>query len=101
MDEKYLVVRFSDGTDWRIPASIIARSRAHYYAARDLEKDGIDYDETYNSEFSFTLGNDFELLDWAAGNMDWSDIAEYAERLSGMEPSNKEAEWSNAQKEIQ
>ena len=39
---KYLIVTFSNGTKYQIPASVIAEDRAQYYTD---EQDGINFEE--------------------------------------------------------
>lgn len=91
--EKVIRVRFEDGSVWDIPAGVVAHHRARYYE----EREGGD---TYRQEFDLAMEDDTELLDWASGNMDWSDVAMVAQRQ--MSPTLREpfAEWGNAPKEV-
>jgi hypothetical protein len=62
-------LRIDDGGFvWEVPAEVIAKNRATYYAENDK-------DTTYKDEFEFTLGDNFELRDWFFNNMDWEDVA--------------------------
>ncbi len=66
------LIRVEDtGFAWVVPLSVVADHRAKYYAERDK-------DTTYQEEFDFVIGDDFEGLDWFANNMDWDDVAEHA-----------------------
>ena len=100
MTGKYLLVRFSDGTCWKIPAAVIAKSRAHYFALNDAEKGDGEYNEVYKSEFETTLENDYELTDWAKNSMDWEDVFPDAELVDEVERACYEKEWCNCDCEI-
>lgn len=100
--EKRLVVTFSDGSRWRVPASMIAASRASYYAKLETDRDGEDYGEIYDAEYDYTLKDDTELLDWAHNNMNWGDVACVAFIIpSEKELVDKQKEWGNADKVIE
>lgn len=74
METKFIEFQFSDGT-WRIPAHIIARDRASYYAEHDTGATaGDDFQEAYQQEFTYTMGDDYELTDWLRNNMNWEDV---------------------------
>lgn len=63
------IIEISDsGFIWHVPLEAIATHRAEYYAARDK-------DTTFDAEFEFVMGDDFEGLDWFKNNMDFEDIA--------------------------
>ena len=91
---KYLFIQFSDGSVWKVPAHIIAKERAEYYAENDSDN------TEYQKEFDYTMGDDHELTDWANGNMDWDEIEEFATHFETAE-INKITEWTNAKKWIQ
>lgn len=98
MSEKILVVTFSDGTRWQIPALFIARHRAAYYAKLETELNGADYQEIFDGEVEFALEDEYELEDWAKNNMNWIDVVLVARRL----PDGKcdyAKEWMNAEME--
>lgn len=67
------VLRINDsGYVWEVPAEVIAKNRAMFYADRDK-------DTTYDAEFEFAMGDDYELKDWFLGNMDWEDVEKEAQ----------------------
>ena len=99
-DMKYLRVTMPDGSQWDVPADKVATHRAKYCAKRDLE-DGLDYDQSYQEEYEFTMENEDELLDWAANNMNWRDIARYARKAPIKKAKVDFQEgWINGEKEI-
>ena len=74
------VLRINDsGFVWDVPAEAIAKNRATYYAEGDK-------DTTYDEEFSFTMGDDYELRDWFFNNMDWDDVADVAKLIATPAP---------------
>jgi len=96
---KFLVVTFSDNSRWKVPAKFIARDRAAYYAKLDSECEGADYDEVYKIELDFMLDDNFELTDWAANNMNWSEVLPVASRLPDGE-CDYGKEWTNADMKV-
>ena len=100
MSEKYLLVQFSDRTKWKIPARIIADSRADYFATVDSATGDEDYHDIYKKEFEYTLEDNSELEDWAKNNMDWKDVFDWAELVSEEERACYEKEWCNCDCEI-
>lgn len=101
MTKKYLRVTMPDGSRWDVPCEIIAKSRASYYAKLDSERGDGTYDDLYATEYEFTLGDEPELVDWAANNMNWSAVKEHARRV---EDPPKEVDWqdgwTNGDKEV-
>lgn len=67
---KYIFVTMPDGSQYKVPASIIAKNRAISYEKRK----GEDYDEIYEE----TIEDDDEILDWARNNMSWDEVKEFA-----------------------
>jgi hypothetical protein len=77
------VLRIDDGGYvWEVPAEVIAKNRATYYAERDK-------DTTYDEEFNFTMGDDFELRDWFFNNMDWSDVKDATKLVATPKPKTE------------
>jgi hypothetical protein len=82
-----LHVTMPDGSVWAVPAHLIAHNRATYYA-----EDG------YQEEYDYTMGDDAELEDWAANNMNWSDVAAHARKVEQSEPVDYQEGWVNGEK---
>ena len=94
---KFLVVEMSDGKQWAVPALLIAKDRAAYYAKLDSERGEGDYDTIYEGEVDYALSNDYEITDWATGNMDWEDVSAYAIQLEVQPPKpNYNKDWANS-----
>lgn len=62
--KKRVRITLADGRIFSVSGHDIAHDRATYYAKRDK-------DTTYESEYEFTAGDDYELKDWLFNNMDW------------------------------
>lgn len=92
--EKYLRITMPDDSKWDVPAKIIAENRAKYFAK-------VDPDTTYAEEFEFTMTDEYELIDWASGNMDWEDVRNYAQKVE-IEPVEVDYQegWINGKKEV-
>ena len=76
--EKCLKIRFPNGDLYTVPARIIARDRADYYA----KIDGYEIaDNDWVREFDYAMEDEFELKDWLAGNMDWCDLEPHATKV--------------------
>lgn len=92
---KVLRITMPDGSEWEVPASLIAKHRAGYY-----EKD--EDSKAYKNEFKHTMECDHELLDWAPNNMDWSDVAAHAKQVLPPNPPEVDFQeaWLNGPKEI-
>lgn len=110
MPEKYLRVEMPDGSKWDVPARVIAEDRAYHYADRDAKEEsgetsgpkyGTVFARIFAEEVKHALGDDYEIQDWAANNMNWSDVASVA-MLAVPAPSDIDFEegWVNGDKEI-
>ena len=101
MMNKYLRVTMGDGSKWDIPAIIIAKDRARYYAEKDAGiNTGKEFSRIYQEEIKNCLtDNYFEILDWAANNMNWEDVKDDAEKVSSLEVNFQEG-WINGEKEV-
>jgi len=107
-DKKYLIVTFSDGKKFRIKAGAVATHRATYYAIKDLEniKDKLfpeeynsEYDRIKTKEYNCAMMDEYELIDWAQNNMDWSMLVPFAEEEES-KIINYDEEWCNAEMEV-
>lgn len=87
---KVIRVVFRDGSIWDVAAQPIAENRARYYA----EHDG---STTYEKELAYTLGDDYELKDWAFGNMLTAELAKHATCHKPPVPLDFEEGWSDSE----
>lgn len=95
---KYLVVDMPDGSQWAVPVSLIARSRAEHYRGEF----GGDIDRSL-AEDTMPLfeRDDYEIRDWARGEMDWVDVAASARLVQTPAPTDDyEDGWVNGEAEV-
>lgn len=104
---KFLQVLFSNGEAYNIPTESIAHPRAIYYANHDegVQDKGVEVSEEWNkvyqSERTMALEDDGELYDWAANNMNWSDVKDDAVRVYLDDKKiDYSTEWTNAEMKV-
>lgn len=90
--EKYLRVTMPDGSKWDIPARRIALNRAEHYGKNSAP--------VISVEFGFAMRNHDELIDWAANNMDWSDVKNEAINVRTPDQPDYQEGWVNGEKEV-
>lgn len=70
--KKHLIVDMPDGLTYAIPAELIARNRAEYYAHKEY---GGDVAESLRDDTIPLFEDDaYNIRDWAANNLNWSDV---------------------------
>ena len=87
-------VTMPDGSVWAVPAQIIVDSRDENYAE--------DEEDTVGAIQSGAL-NSYEIYDWAANNMNWSDVEDYAVKVSDrpeLTGEDFQEAWMNGEKEL-
>lgn len=88
-----LVVSFSNGEKWAVPLQVICDSRDENY--KDDEEDTFKF----VTEGGLTP---YDIEDWAAGNMNWSDLAPYATKINSPTPHfDYEDGWCSASKDAE
>ena len=98
MQAKFIVISMPDGSEWLVPSSVIAENRAKAYA-EILEG---NFEKAYKETLEAFGEDEFQMLDWAANNMDWDDVKNVAVRLERKvkEPVDYDEGWVNGPKEI-
>jgi hypothetical protein len=91
---RMIIITMPDGSTWGVPALVVAKDRAEHY-----REDG------YNEERDFALSEsgESELMDWAAGNMNWDDVKEHAFRIKprpDLTDDDFQEGWVNGEKEV-
>lgn len=99
MSEVYLksmTVKMPDQSVWSVPVWLIADHRANHYKhqfggdlVRSREEDTLPL---FESDY-------YEIEDWAANNMNWSDVKSKAVMISQGECAYEEG-WTNGDKNI-
>lgn len=82
---KYLYITFSNLKEtWRVDAEKIAKDRAEYYVKRDIEDGYVsleDKEKAVETEMKVALEDEYEIIDWAQGNMNWDDLLDFGLQL--------------------
>ncbi len=79
---------------------LIARNRATHYAK---EFDGDVERSLAEDTIPLFESDDYEIKDWAANNMNWSDVKREAKKLKDampLLPSDFHEAWVNGEKEV-
>jgi len=93
---KMLTIEMPDGSKWGVPVDLIARNRATYYAD---EFDG-DVERSLAEDTMLLFeSDDYAIEDWAANNMNWSDVQALAKKLEDAETDFQDG-WVNGEKEV-
>jgi len=82
---KFLRVTMPDGSRWDVPAQVVVDDYRRHYGGTEPEPD------------------DYELKDWAAGNMDWADVVEHARKIAdgpALDAHDFQEGWVNGEKEV-
>ena len=87
-----ILITMPDGSTWQVPAQFVAEHRARHY-----EDEG-----DFAGEVDFALTDEYTLLDWAAGNMNWEDVIEHAVkvRTRDLDPVDYQEGWVNGKKQV-
>lgn len=92
---KHLYIDMPDGMTYGVPVELIARNRAEYYAHK--EYDGDVAESLRDDTLPLFESNSYEIHDWAANNMDWSEVKGKAIMLTKKVPvSDFQDAWCNA-----
>ena len=92
-------VTMSDGSVWAVPVEVIAVNRANAYAGREF---GGDVQRSL-AEDTIPLfeESEYEIHDWASGNMDWDDVKNLAVLVhQKREPVDWQDGWVNGEYEV-
>jgi len=94
---KMLTIEMPDGSKWGVPVELIARNRAAYYA----HEFGMDVELSMaNDTIPLFESDDYEVEDWAANNMNWSDVEAQAKKLQDANAPDFQEAWVNGEKAV-
>lgn len=94
--DAFYAVTMPDGSVWGVPVRAIAVHRANYYA-EEFNNDALE--SMAKDTFPLFESDLEEIRDWAANNMNWSDVSSYAVTIT---PSDIDYEdgWCNGEYKI-
>ena len=95
---KQIEITFSNGDVYSVPAEVVAKDRAEYYAERFEGEEGT-YEEIVEREMQ-VVNDKWEILDWMSNQMNWEDVKEDTEYIENRMTVDKESEFVNADKEF-
>ena len=93
-----LEIQMPDGSVWGVPVMEIAKSRAAEYAA---EFGGSIDRSLAEDTLPLFAADDFEIRDWAANNMNWSEVKHAAVQVRPPKPltdGDFQEAWINGDK---
>jgi hypothetical protein len=70
---KNLSIEMPDGTEWLVPVHFIAENRAKYFSEQYKS-----YTESFEATIILFDSRPGAIVDWAANQMEWSDIKDVA-----------------------
>ncbi len=96
MKQRKLQIIFSNGETYEVPTDIICMDRAKYLA----EVDGLTLEEFLKVE-PLDKTDGYDIKDWCANNMNWSDLEEYVVRIKNNSVIDYEEEFCNADMSVE
>lgn len=96
---KWLRVEMPDGSKYDVPVMAIATNRSTYYAGEGECGGDVERHLGHDTLPLFD-GDEDEISDWAANNMNWGEVAEVAVRVEDSDEVDFEEGWANGDKEI-
>lgn len=94
MKTSFVRTTMKDGSQWDVPAFIIAQDRARHYEV--IHADEGDHEHHYNEG----MEDEDLLLDWASNSMNWVDVSKYATKFKEADGINLQEGWVNGKKEL-
>ena len=97
------IVVMPNGERWAVPAKIIINDRAHYMADKHPDEFPTLEDAIKDTEEYFADDDHYDLHDWAANNMNWEDVKEYAFKVGEPELLTEEQmqeAWCNGEHSV-
>jgi hypothetical protein len=82
---------FSTGEAWEFPVQVVADSRDEHYA--DEKEDTI-------GEIRRGRLDNGDLTEWAINNMNWDELAPYAQKVAEPRSIDPADEWMSADREV-
>jgi len=90
-------VTMEDGSEWEVPVILIACSHAEYYA----KVDEMSFEDALKETSELFENDEYEVQDWASGNMDWDDVESSARMVkSPSQDVDYRDGWINGESEV-
>lgn len=88
----YLIVVMPDGSEWSVAVEVVAQNRALWHAK---EYGGEMYRSLEEDTMPLFNADSYEIHDWAANNMNWSDVASFATQVKPAPTPDYQEGWVN------
>lgn len=95
--EKDYVVTMPDGSRYAVPVRVIAEHRSRYFAIVRGEYGGDVQQHVTKDTLPLFESSPFEIHDWAANNMNWSEVCDCARLVTGPEDVDFDDGWANGE----
>lgn len=98
-----LIIRVTmpDGSEWDVPADLVAHNRADSHASRLIGPiHGKAREAIYKMEKKYAFAHHNELIDWATNNMNWADVKTAATMHKDAAAVDYEKGWNNGDKRV-
>ena len=97
-DKKMKMIRceMPDGSQWDIPAKIVAHNRASYVVSQPGGAD--DRSQTYKKVYEETMRDEYILFDWAEQGMPWDLVKQFAVCHKKMDEKAYQIGWESGHK---
>ena len=82
---KYLRITMPDLSEWDVPMQIIAQSYVDYFRDATVEE---------------VIDDDDVMLEWGPNNMNWSDVAAHAVKVSEPGDTDFQEGWLNGDRTV-
>lgn len=90
-----------DGSQWDVPAELIARHAAKYHCDKQTDgRGGEEYCKVFADVLAEYLADDEKLIDWAENNMNWADVSHAAKLHRQPDETDYARGWVNGAKEV-
>ena len=94
---KLLTIELPSGEVWGVPVDLIARNRAAEYAS---EFDGDIERSLAEDTLPLFASNQYEIEDWAANQMNWSDFDGHQIKVSDAPKPDFQEAWMNGMSKV-
>lgn len=97
--KKHMMIDMPDGLTYGVSVEVIARNRAEYYAHKEY---GGDIAKSLRDDTLPLFEDEYQIRDWAANNMNWSDVKHDAVVLKKkVDECEFQEQWVNGEYKIQ
>jgi hypothetical protein len=90
----------TDGSQWDVPVSVIAKNREEGYRKLGSHDLSDPDNEDLLADWFEKNADVSDIADWASNNMNWIDVAEVAVQVASATPPDFEEGWMHGEKAV-